>query len=361
MKQLTQDGIAVMTLSDLVDDFCLAQGNMREALILQQYRHARWSWKELFRDTLWQLSTTVLPVNCKDHSIRLPDNCEKVINISVVDCYGKIHPLGFNTDWNTAKIKCIKNKCSCNSCHGQDTLCAVVDSLKVINETVIINNVSYPKTTYLKYDRCGDVLKQEYMPYWDAESGTVITGINTSLICKVETTENGCIKSTKPNMDLLRACCGAGVFMDQWSAFGYEWGNYNAYRQLIPSVYNYWGEWNYNAADRQIVQIFQPHTRHFNHSDEQEHTFRNNIQQVILQYQTNGESPDAEILVPEYAVQAVQMGMFYMQMYLNPRVSDNQKSSAEIQWTKSKVKVVKYLNPISADLVAKLQTSPRPW
>lgn len=361
MKQLKTDGIAVVTLSDLVDDFCLAQNNMRQALIFQQYRHARWSWKELFRDTLWQLKTAVLPVDCHNHSIRLPDDCEKVINISVVDCYGKIHPLGFNTDWNTAKIKCLKNACSCNSCHGQDTLCAVADSLQVINETVIINDVEYPKTIYLKYDRCGDVLRQEYAPYWDAETNAVITVTNTSLVCKVETTEHGCIKATQPNMDILRTCCGAGIFMDQWSAFGYEWGNYNAYKELIPSVYNYWGEWNYNAADRQIVQIFHPNSRHFNHDDRQEHLWRNSIRQVIVQYQTNGESPDAEILVPEYAVEAVQMGMFWRQVYLNPRASDSARNYAEMQWTKSKMKVIKYLNPISADMIAKLQTNPRHW
>ena len=157
MKDLRQYGIAVMTLTDLVDDFCLAQGNMREAVITAAYRNARWAWKDIFRTTLWNIRKAVLCVSCKDHSVRLPDDCERVINISVVDCHGKLHPLGFNTDWNTAKITCLKTKCGCNSCHGEGTLCGAIDSIKVITETVTINDQPYTKTTWTRYDGSGAV------------------------------------------------------------------------------------------------------------------------------------------------------------------------------------------------------------
>lgn len=361
MNYITQHGTAVMTLSDLVDDFCLAQGNMRESLILQQYRHARWAWKELFRTTLWEIKKAVLCVDCKDHSIRLPDDCERVYTISVVDCHGKIHPLGFNTDWNTAKIKCIKNKCSCQKCDGVDTLCAAIDSITAATETVTIHGVDYTKTILTRYDGSGAVQTQETVPVWDVNSNTVIYQTNVKTVCNVETTTKGCIKATRANMDLLRESCGCGNFFGNWSELGQTWGNYNAYRELIPAVYNYFGEWNYNAEDRQIVHIFGCGTRHFGHNDQQEAEWRSNIRQVIVDYQTNGEIPNSEILVPEYAVEAVQIGMAYRQKYLNVRVRESEKEEARMAWSREKTRVAKYLNPMTMDVVSKLQTNPRLW
>lgn len=361
MKNLRQDGIAVMTLSDMVDDFCLAQGNVRESMILAQYRHARWAWKDFFRTTSWIIRKAVLCVDHEKHTIKLPDDCERVINISVVDCFGKLHPLGFNTDWNTAQIKCTKTKCSCNKCHGEeDTLCALIDSIKVVTETVVIRGSNYTKTTLTRYNGAGAVQTQTTIPVWDQPTGTVVYDTLTETICNVETTEKGCIKATRPNMDILRGTCGAGTFANEWHGGGWHWGNYNAYRELIPAPYNYWGEWNYNAEDRQIVHIFGGN-RHFGHSQHEEDEWRGNVRQVILEYQTNGETPDTEILIPEYGVECVQIGIVYRQKYLSPRVSEGDKLMAKQAYVAAKLDVVKYLNPVVMENIAKLQTNPRFW
>ena len=365
MKNLIQYGTAVMTLSDLVDDFCLAQNNMRENTILAQYRHARWSWKDLFRTTLWSIRKSVLTVDCKDHTVRLPDDCDsdKVIALSVVDCYGKLHPLGFNSDWNTSRIKCSKIKCSCSKCGGNDTLCGAIDSISAVTETVTIQGSSYTKTIYTRYDGAGNIQTETISPTLDAASNTIVYVSSINTICNVEVNEHGCIKATQPNMTMLRDNCGCGNFIDNWSEWGYGWGNYSAYRQLIPTTYNYWGEWNYNAADPRIIHIFGTGrvVNHYGHNDDQEREFRGSIRQVILDYQTNGEAPNTEILVPEYAVEAVQIGMVYRQKYLNPKIGPNEKLAEQRLFTAAKVQVAKYLNPVHLENVAKLQTNPRRW
>lgn len=363
MKNLRDHGVSVMTLSDVVDDFCLAQGNMRESLILAQYRHARWSWKELFRTALWSIRKAVLDVDCVSHTIRLPDDCEsnKVICLSVVDCHGKLHPLGFNTDWNTAKIKCAHTSCSCEACHGEDTLCGAIDSITAVTETVIIKGSPYTKTTYTRYSG-GAVQKEVIMPTYNALTTGIDYEKTITTICNVEVNERGCIKATQPNMDVLREYCGCGNFIDSWNSFGYGWGIDNAYKELIPTPTNYWGEWNFNAADEQIVHIFgHNYVNHFGHNSEQENTWRGSIRQVILDYQTNGEAPETEILVPEYAVEAVQIGMVYRQKYLNPRIGEGDKMAAKQAWKAAKMDVVKYLNPINLNIIAALQTNPRRW
>lgn len=364
MKDLRQYGIAVMTLTDMVDDFCLAQGNLREAVITAAYRNARWAWKDLFRTTLWYIRKAVLCVDCKDHSIKLPADCERVINISVVDSCGKLHPLGFNTDWNTAKITCLKTKCSCNHCNGQDTLCAAIDSIQVVTKTVVINNQNYTQTTWTRYNGSGAVQTQQEIPAWDEVNQKVVFNTLVSTACNVETTENGCIKATRANMNTLRNSCGCGNFLDEWNSWGFGWGNYNLNREIIPAPYNYWGEWNYNAQDRTIIHLFgnsRQGQSHFNHTESEERDWRGGLQQVILDYQTNGETPDTEILIPEYAVEAVQLGIFYRQKYFNPRVNAAERREAKFIYEEARTAAAKYLNPVLMDNLAKLQTNARFW
>lgn len=358
MKVIRQNGVAVMTLSDLIDDFCLAQGNMREALYAAQARHARWSWKDLFRTTMWQIRKAVIDVDCQKHSFHLPGDCERVINISVVDQFGKLHPLGFNPDWNTAHIKCVA-KCSCNTCGGNNTLCAAVDSISAVFNTVIIKGSPYTETTLTRYNGNGAVQTQQTIPTWDELTGAVIYNTVIKTSCNVEVTDKGCIKVTQPNMDILRENFGCGNFIDGWIASGY--GGYNAYRELIPSPTNYWGEWNRNAEDPTIIELFRGARRHFNHNENEELNWRNSIRQVVVEYQTNGETPDTEITVPEYAVEAVQIGMAYRQKYLNPKVGEADKMAAKNAFRAAKMEVAKYLNPAIMANIVELQTLRRPW
>jgi len=346
----------------MVDDFCLAQGNMREALYMQQLRHAKWSWKDVYRGTIYDIKKTVLPIDCHNDTITLPNDCERVINLSVIDCRGILHPLGFNTALNTAEIRCLKSKCTCDICGGKDTLCGAIDSISATTVTVNIQGTDYTQTIYTKYAGDGIVQTQTTTPSWDTSTGTVIYNTTTETICNVETTDKGCIKATRPNMDLLRTRCGCGNFFSEWQNQGFFWENRNVYRELIPSAYNYWGEWNYNAADRQIIHIFGGHERtHFGHTVEEEHEWRLSIRQIILSYQTNGEVPECEILVPEYAVEAVQIGMVYRQKYLNPRIGEGDKLNAKYAFRAAKQEVFKFLNPVRMEDITKMQTAPRPW
>lgn len=361
MKNLVDKGVAVMTLADVVDDYSLLSGNLRQTNILVLYRNARWAWKELFRTTIWNVRKAVLCLDCKDNTIRLPNDCDRMLAISVVDCYGKLHPLGFNPDWNTSKILCSPVKCSCSSCHGEDTLCGALDSISMTTETIQIDGTDYTQTTLTRNNN-GAIQRQIQRPTVNASTGLVeyITDIET--ICNVEVTTQGCIKATKPNMDILRSSCGCGNFIDQWNnIYATGWGK--AYRSLIPTVYNYWGEFNFNAADPQIVHIFGGgrYNYHFNNTPEQEVQWRGSIRQVIVDYQTNGETPNQEIVIPEYAVEAIHMGINYRMKMVHPRISEGDKLASKNAWDAAKMDVLKYLNPIQGEVIAKLQTNPRYW
>ncbi len=333
-QQYLQYGVAVRPLSDYLDRFCLKD-----------------VWKDMYRNTIWDIKRVVLDV-CKDtHTITLPKNCsiERVINFSVIDCYNHLHPLTQNTNINTTEIVCQKGACSCNNCGGHDTLCPIVDNLTVTVEYVTIQDEQYPLTTWIRYQPSGALQKQVRTPNFDVTSGTIVYQDAFTTLCNLETTSNGCIKPTRPNMELLRVYCG-------WDGLGWNGIAYNntAFRPLIPTTISYWGEYNYNANDPQKIHIY--HGRH----GDCDHNNWNNIRSVIVTYKTNGDVPGEEILIPEYCQMAMDAGMIWQQKSLNPRDGDK-GSEAYNKYRREKTKVFLYLNPVTLQTMQNLQQAPHRW
>lgn len=361
---LRQYGVTVMPLSAVVDDFCLAQGNMKQTQIAAQYRHARWAWKELFRTTLWFVNKKQLFVDKTTHTIKLPSDCERVLNVQFVDCYGIYHPLGFNPNINTLPLYEEEKKCSCDKCDGsEDTLCAMLDDIKMTTETIELNGTDYTKTTWVRYSEGGQIQESTHTPYWNPETDAVEYIDEIRTICEVETNSNGCICNTEKNKELLRTHCGCTDFVNAWR-WSVRRHNPNAYREIIPANYNYYGYWNWDAKKGDIIHIFNPWrlNRPLTEAEEANiENLRGTISSVVLDYQTNGETAEQEILIPEYAVEAIQIGMVYRQKYLNTRVSEGEKREAKYAKDDAFKQVFLRLNPIRIEDAAKLQTRRRNW
>lgn len=346
-------GEEVIPLSKVVKELCLKQNNLKETAIFQQLVYGRWAWKELFRRNIWSIKNVVLELD-KHRRINLPSDCERLINISVIDCAGILQPLTLDAGINTVKIDFVKPKCSCHNCNGDDTLCGAVESVTYATETVEIQGDDYTMETWTRYDGNGAIQQEQKVPTLDATTNTVVYTTNISTICNVEVTDTGCIAPTQGNMDLLRLHCGCGNFPDSECGINYGW--YYRRFNLIPQPYNYYGYYNYNAADRSIVHIFRHESAYRNAAD------RNNpICKVIVSYQANGESDGEEILIPQYAQHAIDMGIMWQQKLYNPRAGAGDKQFAKEQWNGARVLVNKHLNPIRLDDFAKLQTQRRAW
>lgn len=344
-------GEQVIPLSKVVKEFCLKQGNLKETAVFQQLVYGRQIWKELYRKTMWLNRTAVICLN-KENTFRLPEDCERLLNVSVRDCNGHIQPLTCDPSLNTINIICCKPKCSCDRCHGEDTLCAAVDSVTYTTEMVTIQDVEYTMETWIRYDN-GAIQQQQKVPVLNASTNEVEYTTNITTICNVETTEKGCIKATTTNMDLLRRHCGCGNFAPENCGVFFDWRRINT--RLIPQIYNYYGYWNVNAEDRNIVHVFRHDTTHHWHHDP------NKIQKVIVSYQTNGEIPGEEILVPEYAQFAIDMGIIWLQRLYNNRASATDKETSKNEWRAAKRGVNQHLNPIRMEIISKMQTNKPLW
>ncbi len=219
-----------------------------------------------------------------------------------------------------------------------------------------MNGLQYCILYRIRYNGSGGIQQEQSIPTWNSATGTVVYNTEITTLCNVEVTEKGCIKITPQNMELLRSHCGCDSFPEQNEGLCHSW-----YRKsgLIPQPYNYYGYWNVNAADRSIIHIFRFDNGHVNRNFNS--PFRNNINQVIVSYQTNGETPGDEIMVPQYAQMAMEAGIMWQQKFYNNRVSPNDKAAAKIEWQAARLDVNKHLNPIRMEDIAKLQTQARRW
>ena len=369
---LSQKGQAVLTLGELVDNFCLEQGNMREAFITKYLVHAKWAWKDIFRTVIASTKTQAF-AQYKNSTIVLPADCEKLFNISVVDYCGNMHPLTFNPNANTTEVRCEKG-CSCQKCNGQGTLCGAIDSLTATETYMQFYpppptppgpGVSLPVVTWVITNGCGDIqtVTKYPIPTWNGAvyEDTKQWKTVTQTLCNVEVNDHGCIVPTPANMELLTTYLAPyGFVVAQWNGFLYNGVDYH-HKELLEPVFNYYGYWNFNAADSQIVHIFRNsvcpicNTRtccDLNHT-------RQNIGSIIVSYQTSGEVPGKEIIVPEYAYDAVTLGIMYRMKALSMKPSNI--GEAKALYTDAKSKAMMFLNPVRLDDIYKLQSTKILW
>lgn len=364
---ITERGVGVITLGNLVDNFCAEQGNAREANITKMLVHAKWVWKDIFRTAIAQNKTQVFAAH--KSSFRLPNDCQRIYNISVVDHCGVLHPLTFNPDANTAQVRCVK--CSCKKCGGSGTLCGAMDNVTATQTFATYTNplfptitVSLPTTTWVIVNACGDIQKvTKYpVPQWNGPAFVrYTTDVVTDTICNVEVNSDGCIVPTEANLDILANNLSPwGFNKNNWNGFLYV-GTDHWHRELLEPPFNYYGFWNYNAADDQIIHVFRnyicPKCNQRNCCDPTHD--RENIGSIIVSYLTNGEEPGKEILVPEYAYEAMTLGMMYRMKALSMKQTNS--TEAKYMYRDAKKKIMEFLNPIRLDDVYKIQSTKILW
>lgn len=366
---ITQSGKAMISLGDLVDNFCLEQGNMREAFITKILLHAKWTWKDIFRTSIMGSRTQVF-THHGHGKIKLPDNCERVYNVSVVDHCGIMHPLTFDPDYNTTEIRC-NQTCSCTNCNGQNSLCGAVDNLTATQTFKLYYppapappgpGVSLPTTTWVITNACGDVqtVTKYPVPLWNGTFFVKVQSWETvsQTVCNLDVDSNGCIRPTEANIAMM------GQYL---SDYGFNPGSYDGFayrgpdtyhRELLGPQYNYYGFWNYNTANGQIIHVFrnsQCPNCHRQDCCDGSHD-QNNIGSVIVSFLTNGEEPGTEILVPEYAYDAMVIGIRYRQELLAMRPGVRIAGEFQRMYVDAKFQIAKYLNPLRMEDVYKMQS-----
>jgi hypothetical protein len=326
-----QYGSVVLTISQLVKDYCIEQGNSNQNHYIKNLVHAKWVWKEIFLTSIWAIKQKIVKVS-SDRTITLPSDLMRLVNISVQDECGQLQPLGFNPNMNTLKNAC-PTSCSCG-CGGQGTLCGMVDNIQMRTETININGTDYTKRIWNRTDDAGNLTEVIETPVWDAGEGAIEMVERVNIVCALDTTQSGCIADTKPNRQKLIDHCGC-----------YIPSCVEPLCQLsLPPYKSNYGDWNWDATAKDTIHIKD-----------------SAVNYVIVGYQTNGECDGEEIVVPEYSEFAIKVGINYRSALFSRVATISEREQMKREFKNAKTELRKFLNPIRISEFLSIQDRTPQW
>lgn len=347
-------GTPVMTLSEIVTELNIEQGNLNQNHFMAYMVSAKWVWKDILWNIAWSVAQKQVQV--ENGTIKLPMDVVRLINISVVDKCGNLQPLGFNPNINTLEIKCAETACSCSSCNGQGTLCSALDNITITTEEIIIDGAAYTKTTTTRADQ-GGLYRIISTPALKAGEMIAVVNVETrELICAIETDSNGCIKTTEPNRRALMEHCGCWLpiggipyYGGRCDASPYPYSdrgdsNNRDCQRSVPTTRNEYGYYNWDAVAGDVIHLKDV-----------------TATSVIVAYQTSGEGVNTEMLVPETAVNAIKFGVIYRQKAFSPLYGYNEKEMCRRDYEREKDALWRFRNPLKMDEFIKLQTIIPKW
>ena len=351
-------GTPVMTLSEIVTDFNVEQGNQKQSHFVANMLRAKWAWKDILWNVSWSLAQQAVPV--VDNKITLPKDLIRLVNLSVVDKCGNVQTLMYNPAINTLDIRCPQKSCSCATCGGDGTLCGALDSIEVTTEEVEIRGNTYTRTIYTRSDGHGNIYRISSNPTSSADEEQVEFVENREFICAVDVTESGCIKDTEPNRRALQGLCGC--YLPSFGV-GYPYAYTRGFcdnvpypysdrpdsmnpdcERTVPMLHNDYGYYNWDSVAGDVIHLKDV-----------------TATQIIVAYQTSGDGAGVEMLVPEYAVDAVKFGIMYRQKAFSPTSGMGDKQMAERDYDSMKEKLWNFNNPIRMDEWIKAQTIIPKW
>lgn len=335
------------TLNDVVSLLCVKKFNDRRKYFKEYLILAQEVWKELFVNTLFVTKNVYLELKKGDgfNYIDIPSNCLRFLSAGVKDRCDILKPLYYNQDLVVTKKPTIK-PCGCNACNcASDGLCDSVNSLSVTTKEVVINDVTYTEYTWISVCPNGDIMEYRQIPttaysftrgsydvsydisyeIGSSDSEVVVYTLVRKL-CKLAVKPCGCPEQTPENEQLFYNSCGCFL---------------NPCTRLAKKCVKYWGDCSQWAGECKISECgTRLEIRHVQDLSDNH--------QILLTYQTNGVEIDGEIMVPNYANQAIHVGVEYQKILFsgaNPRVIQDWYYKAEDE----KDKITIFLNRISLE------------
>jgi hypothetical protein len=197
--------------------------------------------------------------------------------------------------------------------------------MSLVTKVIVIDGEPHIERIWKKRCENGDIIEIRELPVKNFNANgtySIVIDKQEKLLCKLETSSCGCVLPTKENKVKILTYCGACII-------GCTTGS--KCDTDIPKT----------PTNSGTIKI--EGNRIFINSDSN---------WVILSYQTNGECPGEEILIPEYAVMAMMAGIDFRTKAFRPsgsRISPQEKILAKNEYEDQKIQLFKFLNPIRPD------------
>jgi hypothetical protein len=360
------------TLSECVENYLADRQISKKKYFPAYLQMAKKEWQLIFRNTLWVVQSKWETLKELDGKLYIdsPTDASRVFGVSVEDHCHLLQPLFYNNQLNIVQ-KPKRKHCGCESCQCGG-LCVDVNSFAMTTNLVFtINGIPFYEKIWMEYCKNGDILEYKEIPTkkYNSTTGdggdfnsdfnddysiaaapfsdyTVVTVKQQRKICKLEILSCGCPSEIPENVELLNNFCGCNLTI-----------GCNARKRHCKQYFenvnnNHWGEIKF-GDDNKIY--YQPSKRW-------QHLTGKKLPDFLqVDYQPNGLKNDSEVLVPDYAIDAMEAGINYRAKRFNTKYSAIEREDAKVQAQMEKDKVMAFLHSIDLIFMDTIQDAPIRW
>lgn len=349
------------TLSEVVDKYFIDRMISKKKYYAAYLNMAQDEWRQFFRNTLWSVQSRWLPMKLGSpyNYIDVPSGISRLLSVSVKDRCDLIQPLFVNNQLNVVDLPA-ERKCGCTADCGCGGVCESANSMTYTTTFLFTyGGVDYYQKCWSELCPNGDILEYCETPtkqynntsgdggdYFDEDYNddyligtppfsdvTIVTVKSQKKICKLEVAPCGCPVETEENAALLNENCGCSV------QFGCSIRRRRCKQYFENIDNNYFGEVKLSECGTKVYYKPSPYWKRV--SDVEFPEF------LLVSYQTNGDLPDSEIMVPDFAVNAIKSGIHYRSTRFNVAHPQVVRDDSWYQYQKDCAEVVKFCNPIS--------------
>jgi hypothetical protein len=360
------------TISELTDRFLIRNSIEKKKYFSKYLVIAGEVWEDIFQQTLWCIKSVWMPTKLGDpfNYVDMPSDCLRLLSVGVDDKCDLIQPLFYNTQLNIVSKPTVK-KCGCTcDCGG---LCDAANSLTTTTKLIFtINGLPYYQKCWMELCSNGDILEycetptkkyntltgdsgdfnDDYNNDYDIAAAPfsayeIVTVTSQRKVCKLDLAPCGCPQETESNCQSLIDSCG----------FNLSWGCRTKRKHCKQFTENT------NSNRLGEIKLSECGTKIFYRPSRKWRTVAKTEfpEYLLVNYQTTGETPGAETLVPMFCRNVMYAGIDNARKEYNSSYGIGEKQSAHYKYCDEKAKIMALMNPIDLEFMANVQNSPILW
>lgn len=335
---------------------------------------AKKEWQKLFQNTLWSVQSKWMTMQRGSpyNFVYLPEGTSRVFGAAMEDRCHLIQPLFYNSQLNIIPKPTVK-KCGCASDCQCGGVCEAANSMVYTTKLLFTYaGTDYYEKTWTEVCPNGDVLIYSEIPTKKYNTTTgdggdynndynddydiaappfsdleIVTVKSQRKVCKLDVLPCGCPQESESNTILLNENCGCTI---NWGC-GLKRRHCRQYFENIDN--NYYGQIKLSECGTKLYYEPSPYWKRV--SDVEIPEF------LLVNSQTNGLLPTSDVLVPDYALDALNTGVYWRSVRYNTTISQVTKQDAYYQSEMEKGKLTEFLNPLSLIQIGELQDCQTKW
>lgn len=205
--------IPYLSLSEVVNELCVAMFNDKRKYFPNLMIHGKWIYKDLKINSEFAVQNKYVRVDktTSPYSIVIPRNTYRFINLSEEGADGRLHSWVFDDTINETPPPTGKE---CEVCNDNDDYGSCVNEMVPTTVTHVIEGVPYIEKVYKRVCKNGDIEELRNIPVLDIDEDnahTVKYITKRRILAHVEVKSCGCVKKIPSNLACINDVCGCMV------------------------------------------------------------------------------------------------------------------------------------------------------